>query len=166
MNENKQIVYDELDLKVNNLNIIQHLIKIDENCFFIDVDILKKCYISYEDIVFVDLIVIDALMLLLSSIKNDYYMLVDVYKAGKESYELIEKFYKLYNNETFKTLVVLNYNRLYNMCLKTKQKIKDLICFFEIDAQNICDIIRKIKTYAKEDDDILAYLYLYNIFNV
>ena len=151
---------------VNNYNMFEFMNDIKEKMFFIDVDIIKKCEIEYKDIVFVDLILIDAIMLMLTSVKTNNYMLVDVYKAGKDDDALIEKLYRLYNNDMVKNLIVLNFNCLYNYCLKTKQKIKEYVGFFDVDAQRINEIVEKVKIYSKNSNDIVGYLYLYNIFNV
>ncbi len=147
-------------------DIFEVIKKIEQDTVFLDIAILKKCDIEYKHLVFVDLILIDAIITMLCGIKSKNLMMVDVYKAGKDDIKLIDKFYKLYNNETFINFILLNFNCVYNYCLKVKQKIKDLIVFYEITQEDIEKIIDKIKLFAKESEDVISYLYLFNIFNV
>lgn len=141
------------------------LSNLDDDMEFLDIDILKKTNLSYEDIPLVDLLLIDAMLVLLTSIKNQSVSLVDVYKVAKNDMALIEKFYKLYFNDTFKNLIILNYNCLINFCNKTKEKIMEGFRMVNIDTSRTNEIIKKFKDYAKQDDGIVAYLSLYNIFN-
>ena len=152
--------------EITQFNVMSCLEKMEEDCFFVDIDILKKCDIDYGDLAIVDLILIDAFILLIQSIKNQNIMLVDVYKSAKENTELIDKFYSLFQNEVLSNLIILNYNCLYGYCLKTKQKILELIGFFNVDKKHVDNLINKVKNYAKDDKGLISYLYLYNIFNV
>ncbi len=158
-------LFNEISREINQFNILNQIIEIPENSEFVDVEILKKCKINYEDLILVDLLLIDAFLLLLTSIKTQNLMIVDVYKAVRDEEEMIEKFYKLYNNETMTNIVVLNFNCLYNYCVKTKEKIIDFVGFFNV-SNKIDVLIQKIKNFAKADNGLIAYLYLYNIFNV
>lgn len=155
--DNKEVTLD---------GIVHYIQTFEENASFLDVEIIKNCNIDYEDVVVVDLILINAFLVLITSIKSRSYMLVDVYKSAKDDIQLIDKLYKLYNNDSFENLIILNYNYLYNFCLKTKQKIVEHLNLLKINVDDIDNKIIKIKEYAKQSDDILAYLYLYNIFNV
>ena len=103
---------------------------------------------------------------MITSIKNQNFIIVDVYKSARDDIEMIEKFYKYYNNETFMKLIQLNYNCLYNYCVKTKEKILEFVKFFEIDNSQLDYLFDKVKTFSKNDTDIMGYLYLYNIFDV
>ena len=150
---------------ITNQNVFDYLNRLDEDCFFVDVDIIKKCNLSYKDLILVDLMLIDAFLLLITSLKNQTYMLVDVYKVAKNDDKLIEKLYRFFNNETFRNIITLNYNCLYNYCLKTKYKIIEYISYCNIDNEKIDYILKKIKAYAKDDNELIGYLYLFNIFN-
>ena len=153
-------------MEITQSNVLNLINQLDMETKFLDVEILREQNIEYGLIVFVDLMIIDAILLLITSIKNQNFMLVDVYKSAKEDCEMIEKFYKLYNNDVFINLVQLNYNCLYNYCVKTKEKIIEFAKFFKIDTTQVASLLNQIKIFSKNDNDIMAYLYLYNIFNV
>ncbi len=155
-----------LNQEISHVNILNFIKQLPSETFCVDVDILKHGNTAFKDLIFVDLVLIDAILTLITCVKNQNLMLVDVYKSAKEDDVMIEKFYKLYNNEIFTNIILLNYNCLYNYCLKTKQKILDLIMFYEIDYEKINSVIHDVKLYAKNSNDLIAYLYLFNIFSV
>ena len=133
---------------------------------FYDIELLYKCNIPYRQLVLVDLILIDAILILISSFKHHSFMLVDIYKSVKDNEILIDKFYAIANNETFKNLVILNSNCLTNFCLKTKQKILDCVNVFSYSHDEIKNVLAQIKEYSKQDGGLLAYLYTFNIFGL
>lgn len=150
--------------EITQNNIINQLSNLSSDMKFIDIDIVKSTKINYDKIILVDLIVLDAFLLLINAIKNKNITLVDVYKTAKEDFKLIDKFYKMYYDETFINLIILNYNCLYNYCVKTKDKIKELICYCDVEKQDVDDMIKQLKDYAQNSDGLTAYMYLYNIF--
>ncbi len=152
--------------EITQQNAFESLNDLGENTFFIDLNIIKNQKMRYEEMVVVDLILINALQLLIESVKQKNIMLVDVYKAGKDDEIFIEKSYKLFNNDIFANLIILNYNCLINFCKKTKDKIKELISFVRVDTSRIDEIFKNIKNYSKKDKGLIAYLYLFNFFNV
>ena len=152
--------------EITQQNILSYINNINKNIFFLDIDILRKQDISYKELIFIDLMIVDAFLVLISSVKNQNLMLVDVYKAAKDDIDYIEKFYRFYKNENFINLIILNYNCLYNYCVKTKEKILELIKFFNFDQNKVINLFRKLKLYAKNDKDLMGYLYFYNIFGV
>lgn len=164
--QNQTINYSQINQEITQYNVLNCIKEMPKDSFFLDVDILKKEDISYEDIIVVDLLLINAFLLLITSIKQQSFMLVDVYKSARDDTVLIEKFYKLFNNETLTNLIILNYNCLHTYCNKTKQRILEFIGFFNIENNKVENIIKKIKNYSKNDNDLPAYLYLYNIFDV
>ena len=129
----------------------------EKRVHFVDIEILKECDLTYEEIVLVDLLLIDAFLLLIAGIKNQNLMLVDVYKSAKEDISLIDKFYRLYHNEMILRMIILNYNCLYNYCLKTKQKIIDFMAFMDFETTSVNRVIEKIKLFAKNDNEIIVY---------
>ena len=158
----KNIDFILRDITTNNM--FETVMDYKENTVFLDVDILKKEKLSYKYIIILNLILIDAFLKLLTNIKSNRLMIVDVYKYNKNEVDIIDKMYKLYNNNSFKNLVLLNYNCLLNFCLRTKQKIKQLISFFQVEFDKVEGIINKVKNYSKNCNNIFGYLYLYNIF--
>lgn len=151
---------------VTFFNVLHCMDSVSNEFEFLDVDIIKNCNICCEDIWLLDLILIDAFLMLINAIKTQNYMLVDVYKVAKENENMIDKFYKMFNSETFKSVIMLNYNCLYNYCLKTKQKIMEYINVVDLEKNKVYEIINKTKQYAKNDDGLMAYLYLYDMFKV
>ena len=139
---------------------------IDESCNldFVDIKILKNINIEYKNLQVLHLLLIDAFLIFLTNVKNKTLMLVDVYKSCKEDYNLIDKFYAMANSESSLMLISLNYNYLYNACLKTKESI--LNCCFNMNEEEIENVLLELKSFAKNDDGLVGYLYLYNMFNV
>jgi len=162
----KEVSFSLSQEDITFYNILHSIDLIDDEFEFLDVKLLKNCKISYSYIALVDLLLIDAFLLLISSIKTQNLMLVDLYKSTRENEVMLEKFYKLYYDENFKSVIMLNYNCLHSMCLKTKQKILEYVNFTEFDCETVYETINKIKEYSKNSEGIMAYLYLYNIFNV
>lgn len=152
--------------EITQQNILSYMENLNKNIFFLDIDILKKQNISYKELVVLDLMLIDAFLLLISGVKNQNLMIVDVYKTAKDDLEILERFYKFYKNENFVNLILLNYNCLLDYCLKTKEKILELIMFFEIDYTKLDSLFTKLKLYAKNDKELMGYLFLYNFFSV
>ena len=137
----------------------------EEKITFYDIDIIKKEDLNYEHIAIINLILIDAFLTLITKIKNNNLMIVDAYKYNKNEFDVIDRIYKFYNNSSFKNLILLNYNCLLNCCLQTRQKVKQLISFFNIDLDCVDKIINKVKNYSKKCNNFFCYLYLYNIFD-
>lgn len=164
-NEQNVICFNFNNKIISHENIISLINKINENTFFLDIEILKKCDISYCDLIFVDLILIDAFIVFLSGIKSGNLMLTDVYKVAKENNEMVDRFFKFQSDETLFNLLKMNYNFLLNIFNKTKQELLEFVNFFEVDKNSIKEIISKIKNYSKQSNNILGYLYLYDVFN-
>jgi len=150
--------------EITQQNLINVIEKLDHNFFFLDIDIIKKSNANVGNIAVLDLIIIDAFLVLINHIKEQNLTLVDTYKLGCENHHLIEKFYRLHFNENFHQLVVLNYNCLINFANKTKEKILEIISFFSVEKQTVNKLILDLKQYSTVDDGICGYLYLYNMF--
>lgn len=164
-------IYENVDLSLFNFEIAQKDVqtfveRIPENLFFLDVDILQKSQIDYADLIVVDLVLIDALLVLFQGVKSKNLMLVDVYKSTKEDDKIVDKFYKFYNDKTFVEIIMLNFHCLNQYCEYVKKKILDILEFFDFDVESVEKVIGKVKSYAKNSEGILGYLYLYNIFSV
>jgi len=135
---------------------------IDENMHFVDIEIAKKTGLDYNNILIMDFVLICGFLCVINSINNHTLELVDTYKAIKEDINLIDKFYALQTNQTFVKIVELNLNFLVSVCGKTKQDILNFISDYDEYETNL--VINKVKTYAKENDSLVSYLFLYNIF--
>lgn len=165
LKENKFQV-DCWDKGVNNVSIIESFQHLEKDFVFADLDIISKSNLRCEHLYLLHLILIDGFLLLLNNIKNKTLLLVDVYKVCKEDYVMLDKFYAMANNEMFVTMINLNYNYLINLCLKFKEEI--------LSSSKVCDwcendiekILFELKDYAKNSNNLISYLYLYDFFKV
>lgn len=137
---------------------------INENDEFVDLDILRKCTLNYKSLPVIDMILIDAFLVVFQGIKQQQLSLVDIYKSCREDYDKVDKFYALFENENFSSVVKLNFSFLTGLLLKYKSKIKDCLDVVELDENEIQDVIIKVKDYCKNNNSILSYLYLFNVF--
>lgn len=158
--------YNEIfNLQVSRTAIEECVGSIEKEMMFVDVDILKIMDIEYKDLIFVDLLIIDAFLLLITNIKNQNLMIADIYKMAKDDDEMIDRFYKLYNDKTFYNMIILNYNFLYNNCIKVKKSILDVIALSDYNEDKIYCILKKVKEYSKRAKGLFSYLSLYDIIN-
>lgn len=153
-------------LDKTNLDWLNKLNDISEQFEFLDIDILKHTKIKYNNLSLAHLVIVDAIMLMLSTIKTKAFMLVDTYKLCKDDVVLLNKFYKMACNEKFFTILTLNYNCLYNYCLKTKQEILENFINYEISESDLNFIFSELKTYSKNTENFLSYLYLFDFFKI
>ena len=135
---------------------------IDKDVNFYDIEILKKTGLSYNKIILVDFIILCGFICVINAISNSTLQLVDCYKSLKEDTALIDKFYALQANNSFIKIVELNINFLTASCNRTKSEILNLI--HDVDQAEIDNILTEIKTFSKQEDTLLNYLYLYNVF--
>ena len=166
MSSNK--IQIEFPSEITNAKIIEEIESIaDSEMFFVDMDIAKKCDISYSSLPLVDYILLTALLTLVRSVKQHSLSMVDVYKSAGEDYALIDRFYAMYNNESLIGLINLNFFYISNMIERTRDKLLEILpACCEYDKQTMDSLMLKIKEYSKQDNGIIGYLYLYNIFSV
>lgn len=164
--KNNFIQWPLINEEVTQINVCEFVSNLDEEFEFADMLIVKEAEVDYKDIVIVDLILINAFLLLIEAIKSRNYMLVDVFKATNEDENEIDRFYKLFNNEQFVNSIILNYHCLHSYCIKTKQKILQLLDFVECDLNKVNDLTEQVKSIVKKNCGLLGYLYLYDIFSV
>ena len=144
--------------------LLNNLCKSNNDLEFVDMKILKNTNIDYCNLQILHLLLIDAFLVFISNVKNKTLTIVDTYKSCKEDYNLIDKFFAMSNNEGLLMIICLNYNYLYNICLKTKESILNLC--YNLEESEVENVISELKNFAKNDDGIIGYLYLYNLFNV
>lgn len=161
---NITIEFNENNIK--NFSMLDSLKQVEGEFLFVDLDIIAKANIKCEHLCVLHLILINAFLLMLSNVKNKTLALVDVYKACKEDYAVIDKFYAMVNNEIFFTMINLNYNYLINLCLKIKEEILNHFIVRDLTETDIENILVELKEYAKNANNLVGYLYLYNFFKV
>ena len=117
-----------------NFDVLPQFENLDENDEFIDVDILRKCSLNYKLLPVVDIILIDAFLIVFQAVKQQQLSLVDVYKSCREDYDKVDRFYAMINNENFASVIKLNFSFLTGLLVKYKSKIKDCL-----DVVELCD---------------------------
>ncbi len=151
----------------NNIGAFIEELNCLSDIYFKDIEIIKSCDIDYEQLPLVDYILISAFSLLINSVKNHNLFLVDVCKACADNYALVDKFYAMYNNDLLINMINLNYYYLSTAVNKTREKILEILSVsYQYNEKDLKSLIEKIKLYAKQDDGIIGYLYLYDIFSV
>ena len=146
----------------NGKNMLQSFQNLNENIEFVDIQILKESCIDYEYLPLIDLVLIDAILVFIKSVRNKSLTLVDVYKSAKEDIALINKFYTMSRDIGLLQMLNINFNCIYNLAVKTKQEI-----LMNMSVKSSCDIntiIYKVKNSLKNSNNFLVYLYLYNVF--
>ena len=155
--------FDEQELNMTSiLNVINN---IKQPLFFTDLEICKNTKLNANDLCLLHLILINAFIAFITSIKNNQLGLIDIYKVAKENFNLIDKCYSIFFNETFYNSVILNFNCLYNATIKTKNQILKLLALNnDIPSKNVNIIIDKVKNYLKTSNCKLSFLYFFNVF--
>lgn len=153
---------DFSEKEISQVNIIKSIEQTDVELQFIDIKLAKEKSIDYEQIVILDFVLICAIMCVINAIGNKSVELVDFYKTCKEDLDCVDKYYAMQNNQSLIKVVELNFNFLFNACVKTKEKILSFIFNFAND--NVLDIIDKVKQFSQHDKGLIGYLYLYNVF--
>lgn len=152
---------------ITTKTVVSELQSCLENCKMLDLEILKKQNISCEFLPLIDLILVDAFLILISSIKSNKLTMVDIYKSVKGEEMLIDKFYAMSNNKTLINLIILNYHCLYNACLKSKEKILDSFNISKpVLREDVENIIDKVKNFCKYSLNIECCLYIFNLFSL
>ncbi len=157
--------FDFNPTEITQHSVIETLNKINSTFEFKDIDIIRHAEIAYHLLPLVDYMLITAFELIIDAVKSQTLMLVDVYKAVKEDYKLVDKFYAYYNNNCLLNLISLNYQCLKRICEKSKEKIVEYLTVQNIDESEIELVLEKIKEYSKHSEDLMCYLYLYNVFD-
>ncbi len=158
------VVIDFNDGSVNNFSMLESLKQVNDDFEFVDLAIIAKTNIDCEHLSVLHLILVNAFLLMLNNIKNKTIALVDIYKVCKEDYVMLDKFYAMANNEMFYTMINLNYNYLINLCLKVKEEILNRFMVLDLCENDVENIMFELKEYAKNANNLIGYLYLYDFF--
>jgi len=150
----------------NCLNVCDCLKNIDEEFFFLDLDIISKTNIELKYLTVLHLILINAFLIMINNVRNKTLMLVDVYKVCREDDALLNRFYSMANNEIFYEMLNLHYNYLINFCVKTKEEILSKFLSCDIRENEVENILVALKNYAKNNSGVVGYLYLHDFFKV
>ncbi len=167
---------EEFNLNLNfssNLTITQTLnllSSLPSNLRFYDIELISKANIDYKMLPIVDYLLIAAFYTVTKSIQQNNLTIVDSYKAFKDDYAQIDKYFSLCSNNVLLELIKLNFSCLNSVC----ERVKDMILqnltlpftFFGANDANLKDVSLKLKNFCKNSNNLFAYLYLYNIFSV
>lgn len=156
-----QLKFEE---NLNIFSLVNNLNKIEKPYYFTDLEILNNINIQYNEIMLLHLILVNAFLTFITEIKNNIPSIIDVYKLAKQNFNLIDKCYTTFFNETIYNSVILNYNSLHDACIKTKSKILSLISLNNTPTINLDKIITKTKEYLKTSNSKLNFLYFFNVF--
>lgn len=159
-----QINTIESGLQLNAQNLLNFVVGLDKDFEFIDIKILKKCDLLYSDLFLIHVILLNAFISVINSIKDKNTMLVDVYKATQTHDEYIDKLYAMYFGGSFENLIKLNCENLLLFAEKTKRKIIELNEISLCSENWLEEVLNKIKAFSKDEDGLLGYLYLFNVF--
>lgn len=151
---------------MNEFSMQKILENLDKEIRFVDIEIMRKFDVTYNKLPLVDLIILDAFIILLTSIKNQQIMTVDFYKAVRENEALIDKFYLKLNDSSFANITFLNYNYLIKSCKQCKERVVSCLKTCNYTQEDVDEVVEKVKNFSKNDEGIISYLYLYNIFGV
>lgn len=157
--------FDFTPTEITQHSVIDALNSVGSDFEFKDIEIIKQSKIDYRQLPLVDYMLITAFELIIDAVKSQTLMLVDVYKAVKDDYKLVDKFYAYYNNNCLLNLINLNYQCLKRICEKSKEKIVEYLTMQNVDESEIGQVLEKIKEYSKHSEDLMCYLYLYNVFD-
>lgn len=156
----------DFSLDFNNLAMFDNIQQVGKDFQFIDLDIIANTNIQCKHLCVLNLILINAFVIMLNNIKNNSLLLVDIYKVCRDDYSMLDKFYTMYNNEMFFTMINLNYNYLINLCLKVKEEILNNFFVRDLEVDEVENILLELKNYAKNSNNLVTYLYLYDFFKV
>lgn len=159
--------YDEaLNPFLSTSERVEELFNISETLEFVDVDIIRSAKIEYKYLGIIDVVLIDAFLMIINSVKTNTLSLVDVYKSTKDNHGLIDKFYAMVNNEILKNVIRLNYDQIVKCCTRMRELIITNLNHDLIEKEKLQEIMSKLKDYTKNTDNIMSYLYLYDLFGV
>lgn len=164
--QSKAFDFSMVSREINQNNLFDIICQLDEDFELVDIQILKTCNISCEQSALLHLIILNGFLTLINSMKTESLMLVDVFKSAQENENEIDKFYTMYYTDSFTNLVLLNFNNLLKHCVGIKQKVRDCLKAFDFSMIDAEKIIQEVKGFARKDNGIIGYLYLFNVFGV
>ena len=149
------------NLNLNEITQLKMLELLNKNQLeFVDLKFLNKFNLDYSLLPLVDFLLLNAFLLLTNAVHENQLCLVDIYKSFKEEYQQIDKYYALANNCLFKQIVNLNFLSLKNVLVCSINKLKEFLFDIKVDLA----VVEKLKNFCKNEENLLNYLYLYNIF--
>lgn len=141
-------------------NSIECLAQIQQ---FEDLKILKKLDLDYKFLPYLDYYLLAAFSLLIAATKQQTLSLVDVYKAAKDNYPLLDVFYAKINNDAFLQLIDLNYLQLKN-CLTHSFTTLSNLSLRKLENGDNDFLLGKLRNFCKNSTELYVYLYLFNVF--
>ena len=155
----------DFDFEIKNINqkkLIDLLLQSDFE--FEDLKIIKKCKLDLYCLPIVDYLLLFAFLFLFQAVHNQNLMMVDIYKVMKEDYANLDKFFALANNAAIIQILNINYLELASNTNNILKTIDRFLPFNEQFKFLNNEILEKIKNYAKNENSLLNFLYLFKIF--
>lgn len=162
--QGSSVQFDFQDFSVTQKSLINMLTSLPNDFKFYDTEIIKHCNLSYDYLPLLDYILVCALCCFIRAVKSNSLSLVDVYKLAGDNYDIVNRFYAMANGGLVVNIVGLNAHCLMVTCDKTREKILQNIASYT--KQEVEEVINCVKNYAKKEDGLLSYLYLYNLFDL
>ena len=144
----------------------QDINKFDCNVVFEDVKILNEVGLDYIYLSLIDLLIIDAFLVLINAMRTNDLLIIDAYKECKYDELMIDKIYARTNDNNLINIIRLNYVEIFKTGQMVKEKILLNMAGKHFSDEDIKNVIAKLKKYSKQDDGIIGYLYVYDVFNV
>lgn len=130
---------------------------------FEDIKILKKTGLEYKYLSLIDLLIIDALLVMVTAIRTNNLLIIDAFKECKDDESLIDKLFARVYDDALINIVRLNYTKIYNVCKMTKDNILSTMDCQYFSIEDVDTVLNKLKIYAKYDDGLINYLYVFGI---
>jgi len=156
------IHFDFSDSEITQFNVYKMIENVDSSYKFIDIEIVKEMDIDYNKLTLLNVVLCSAILCIIKAIESQSLELVDIYKIAKDDMLAIDRFYALVTNNSLTRVVELNFNFLISALTKTKEKLLSFV--FSYYQQDLEEIIKKLKQYSFNCNQLLGYLYLYNVF--
>ncbi|MGN0788189.1 MAG: hypothetical protein ACI4L6_03945 [Candidatus Onthoplasma sp.] len=153
---------DFLSGEINTKNLVDKV----QDCgdlIFEDLNILKQQGIEYNNLPIVDLMIIDAIEVFTRACREKLLSMVDVFKIYKNDESCVDKFYAMSKNEGIVHILNMNHNCVISICEKAKEKILPCVDIQLTNRENLQNIFEKVKKYAKKCENLIGYLYFYNV---
>ncbi len=157
--QESNISFDFNISQITQLKILE-MLQQENELEFIDVKFLNKFKMDYNNLPLIDFLLLNAFCVLINSLHENNVCLVDIYKSMKDEYKQIDKYYALANNCVFNQIVNLNFLCLKDVLNFSINKLKEFSFAIKLDN----NVVKNLKEFCKNEDNLLNYLYLYNIF--
>lgn len=162
--QGSSVQFNFQDFSITQKSLINILKSLPADFKFYDIEIIRRTNLTYNQLPLLDYVLICALCCFIRAVQSNSLALVDVYKLAGDNYDIVNKYYAMANGGLVVNVVGLNAHCLLITANKTREKILQNISYYS--KQEVEEVINCVKNYAKTEDGLLSYLYLYNLFDL